>query len=265
MNLHWRPLVAALALQLALPAQAFDHDYRDFGTLLAQHVRMSPDKTRSEVDYAALKQDRAALKAVLDEWSSVSEQAFSAWTRDQQMAFLINAYNGFTLELILTRYPNLKSIRDLGSLFRSAWKIEFFTLLGQKRHLDWVEHEKLRPEYPDPRIHFAVNCASIGCPALQDQAFVAEMLDTQLTQVTRQFLRDRERNRFDAKAGTLMVTPLLRWYAEDFAAGRGKDVTGWLATQAEWLTDSAAERERIAQGDFRIRYTDYDWGLNDVQ
>ncbi len=257
--------MVALVAVLALPAQAFDHDYRDYGVLLAQHVKMSPDRSRSEVDYAALKQDRTALNSVLKAWSSVREETFAAWTRDQQMAFLINAYNGFTLELILTRYPDLTSIRELGSLFRSAWKIEFFTLLGQQRHLDWLEHEKLRPEYPDPRIHFAVNCASIGCPALQDQPFMADTLDAQLTQVTQQFLRDRDRNRFDAKAGTLAVTPLLRWYAEDFATGRSKDVTAWLAAHAEWLADNAAARARIAAGDFRLRYTDYHWGLNDVQ
>lgn len=251
-----------LAGMLSTPALAFDHQYAAYGRLLAAHVQWSADGHASTVDYAGLKRERDALQAVLAEWSAVSESTFERWSRAQQMAFLINAYNGFTLELILTRYPDLRSIRELGTLLRSAWKIEFFTLLGQRRHLDWVEHEKLRREYPDARIHFVVNCASIGCPALRPEPFTAERLEAQMDDSTERFLRDRSRNVFDPASGTLSVSPLLRWYAEDFTVNGQPDVRGWLAARAELLADDEASRARIAAGDFRLRYTRYDWGLN---
>ena len=87
------------------------------------------------------------------------------------MAFLINAYNAFTIELVLTEYPKLKSIKDIGSIVRSPWKKSFYMLLGEQRNLDWIEHEQLRPHYNDPRIHTAIVCASIGCPALKPEPY----------------------------------------------------------------------------------------------
>ena len=134
--------------------------------LLAKHVKWLPDKRQSRVNYRGLKADRAELGRVLTAWSAVPRTTFNGWPREQQMAFLINAYNGFTIELILSKYPDLASIKDLGSLLQSPWKKSFFTLLGETRTLDWIEHEQLRPNYADPRIHTAIVCASIGCPAL---------------------------------------------------------------------------------------------------
>lgn len=257
-------LCGLLAALVSAPALAFDHDYGDYGALLTDHVQLSDDQTRGSVDYAGLQQDRARLDALLEDWSAVSQKTFDGWSRDQQMAFLINAYNGFTLALILSEYPDLKSIRDLGSLFRSAWKIEFFTLLGKKRHLDWLEHDTLRAHYPDPRIHFAVNCASVGCPALQPRPFTAAQLSTQLDTATQRFLQDRARNHFDAESGTLHVTPLLDWYGDDFTVQGRVDRKAWLAQHAEWLTDTDAERARLRRQDFTLAFTDYDWSLNDA-
>lgn len=117
------------------------------------------------------------------------------------MAFLINAYNAYTVEWILTRYPNLKSIKDLGSFLQSPWQKKFFSLLGEERHLDWIEHEQLPPLYSDPRVHAAVNCASIGRPALRNEAFTATRLEAQLEDGMQRFLADRTRNR--VKGGQL--------------------------------------------------------------
>ena len=119
------------------PAQSFDHAYASWDALLKKHVRWLPDQKQSRVAYAGMAADRPALKAVLSELSAVSPAAFGAFTRPQQMAFLINAYNAFTVELILTAYPKLKSIKDLGSFTTSPWKKPFFTLLGEQHHLDW--------------------------------------------------------------------------------------------------------------------------------
>ena len=128
----------------------------------------------SQLRYAGMAADRAALKAYLDSLSAVPAASFQAGSPAQQMAFLINAYNAFTVELILTRYPDLTSIKELGSLLQSPWKPKWIPLLGGKVSLDEIEHEMLRAKgrYKDPRVHFAVNCASIGCPALREEAFV---------------------------------------------------------------------------------------------
>ena len=157
-----RFLAAAALLLAAQAALAFDHAHPAWDALLRAHVALAPDGRSSRVDYAALQGRRAALKAYLAELSAVAPAEYRGWTREQRLSFLINAYNAFTVELVLTRYPDLQSIKDLGSLFQSPWKKEFFTLLGEPRSLDAVEHGLVRAPgaFDDPRIHFALNCAS---------------------------------------------------------------------------------------------------------
>jgi Protein of unknown function, DUF547 len=265
----WLGLSLAGAATVAMapvtaPAQTgFDHGYAAWNALLKRHVRWLPDGKQSQVDYRGFAADRAALKQVLDALSGVSQASFDGWSKPQQMAFLINAYNAFTVELILTRYPDLKSIKDLGSLLQTPWKKKFFTLLGEQRHLDWVEHEQLRPRYQEPRIHAAVNCASIGCPALRDEAFTADRLEAQLEDGMRRFMADRTRNR--AQGDRVEVSMIFRWFREDFEQGhrgwrRVEDVT---AQYAELLTDDPALRDRLRRRDLRVAYLDYDWSLND--
>lgn len=179
------------------------------------------------------------------------------------MAFLINAYNAFTVKLILTRWPDLSSIKDLGSLFSSPWKKRFFNLLGNKRTLDEVEGMLRKPgRYDDPRIHFAINCASIGCPMLQPHAYDGKQLDHQLDAATADFLGDHSRNRYDAKNGVLKVSKIFDWYADVFSRGKAGSVKKFLAAHAEQLSDDPAARKRIGSGDAEIDYLDYDWQLN---
>jgi Protein of unknown function, DUF547 len=220
------------------------------------------------VAYKALAADRAALQQVLAQWSAVTVAQFQGWSKPEQMAFLINAYNGFTLELILTQYPKLKSIKDLGSFIQSPWKKKFFQLLGEDRHLDWIEHEQLRPVFAEPRIHAAVNCASIGCPALRDEAFTPQKLEAQLEDGMKRFMADPTRNR--VANGQLEVSHIFKWFREDFEKGhlglnKVEDVFARYATE---LSRNAAEQTQlIAQlqaRSLRVTYLDYDWSLNDV-
>lgn len=243
----------------------FDHSYADWNTLLQKHVHWLPDARQSQVDYKGFASDAAALQQVLDGWSAVTPAAFAAFSRVQQMAFLVNAYNGFTVALILTRYPKLASIRELGSTLQSPWKKRFFTLLGQRRHLDWIEHEQLRPLYADPRVHTAINCASIGCPALRPEAFVAARLDAQLDDGMQRFLADRTRNRM--AAGKLQVSSIFQWFAEDFTQNRGgyASVKDLFARYADELADAPADRAAIRARTVPITYLDYDWALNDLR
>ena len=263
---HFLTLLAATAtLPLAAHAQGgFDHGYAAWDALLKKHVRWLPDGKQSRVNYRGFAADRAALKAVLDSMSAVPRTSFDGWSRPQQMAFLINAYNAFTVELILTKYPDLKSIKDLGSFVQSAWKKKFFTLLGESRHLDWIEHEQLRPRYAEPRVHAAVNCASIGCPALRDEAFTAARLEAQLDDSMRRFMADRTRNR--VKGGQVEVSSIFKWFREDFEKGHGgfKQVEDVFATHAELLSDVPAEQAALKTKSLRVSHLDYDWSLNNA-
>ena len=262
-------LLILLAIVFSAQAAAFDHQHADWSRLLEKHVLVSDDGYSSQVDYAAFKSARTELAAYLQQLTAVSEAEFGAWTRDRQLAFLINAYNAFTVELILTAYPDIESIRDLGGLFTSPWKKRFFKLLGKERHLDEIEHDMIRApgRFDEPRIHVAVVCASIGCPMLRPEAFVADKLDEQLEDSMRRFLSDRSRNRFDPAGGTLQLSRIFDWYGSDFEQpeGRFTSLKRSIGIYAEQLADSSAEAQRIRDGDYRIRFLEYDWQLNDTR
>lgn len=273
-----RALIGAMPFALmvrTVPAWAqtsggsFDHRHAAWDALLQQHVVVAPSGNASTLRYAALQTQRAALKAYLDNLSAVAPASFSAWTRAQQLAFLINAYNAFTVELILTRYPDLKSIKDLGSFVQSPWKKKFFRLLGQERSLDEMEHEMIRAPgvFDDPRIHVAVVCGSIGCPMLRNEAFVAERLDAQLGDALRRFLSDRSRNRFDAGTATLSVSKIFDWYRKDFERGhKGFDsLQTVFARHAEVLGPTPQAQAEIRAGRYKLAFLDYDWALNDAR
>ncbi len=259
-----KKLLTALLLFVAAlaNAQGFDHGYLAWDSLVKKHVKWLPDNKQSRVDYAGFAKERAELKKVLDAMSAVPKAEFDGWTKDQRMAFLINAYNAFTVEVILTKYPDIKSIKELGSFNRGPWKNEFFTLLGEKHHLDWIEHEELRPKYGDPRVHAAVNCASIGCPALRNEAFTAARLDAQLEDGMMRFLGDRTRNR--VAEGKLQVNAIFKWFKEDFEKGQKgfssvEDVFAKYATQ---LSDKADEQAAAKAKSLPLVFLDYDWSLN---
>lgn len=242
----------------------YDHQGSAWDALLKKHVTWLPDQTQSRVAYAGFQADRAALKAVLDGFSAVGQTTFDGWTRAQQMAFLINAYNAFTIELVLTGYPGIRSIKDLGSLIQSPWKKKFFSLFGQRQHLDWIEHEQLRARYADPRIHGAIVCASIGCPALRPEAFTADRLDAQLDDGLRRFLSDRTRNRY--QNGRLEVSLIFKWFRTDFEQGHQgfATVQDVFARYAKQLTDQPEGQAALRAKTVPVAYLDYDWSLNDA-
>ena len=270
-------LLAALFVPFAAPARAqasFDHGHAAWTRLLAQHVQPNAAGNASRVDYKGFAAARSALQAYLQSLSAVPRPQYDGWSKPQQFAFLANAYNAFTVEKILTRYPDLRSIRDFGRVFGNPWKDPFFTLLGDKHHLDWIEHETLRAPgvFDEPRVHVAANCASIGCPMLGRSAFTAEALDGQLEALMRAFLSDRSRNRYDAASKTLLLSPIFDWYKVDFERG-GKSFLGYpngggaaavAARYAEQLADASADRAALRDGGFGVKFLEYDWSLNDV-
>ena len=277
-----KTLIGLLSLGCALlwpaaPAWAqFDHTHKAFDALLKKHVVLLQAGKAGQVRYAGFKQDEAVLKSYTETLSKVTGAEFNAFSKAQQMAFLINAYNAFTVQLILTKYPDLKSIKDLGGTFSSPWKQRFFKLLGADTHLDQVEHEMLRKKgvYDEPRVHYAVNCASIGCPMLREEAFTAGQLDAQLEEQTVRFLSDRSRNRYNPQREALEVSKIFDWFKEDWQSGYkgiGKDQTmvasreQYFGKYAKLLSDKPEEQSVIAAGKVEIRTLDYDWNLNDVK
>jgi len=263
-------------LPLTVTAQTFDHDHKAWATLLKKHVVLIDGGKASQVRYAGFAQDRNELKAYLGALAKVTQAEFNAWTKSQQMAFLINAYNAYTVEKILTRYPNIKSIWDFGKLFGNPFKDKFFTLLGREFSLDMIEHDTLRKPgvYDEPRVHFAVNCASVGCPMLREEPYLAARLDAQLEEQTRRFLSDRSRNRYHAQDNALEVSEIFKWFSSDWSSGyRGFDGKHtpmqsreqFFARYAALLADAPAQQQAIAEGRAAIRHLDYDWTLNDAK
>ena len=249
----------------------FDHGHKAWDALLKKHVVVLKAGQGSTVRYAGFKSDAAALKTYTDALSKVAEAEFKGWSKTQQMAFLINAYNAFTVAKILQRYPDIKSIRDFGNVFGNPWKDKFFSLLGRESFLDEIEHEILRKPgaYDEPRVHYAVNCASIGCPMLREEAYVAERLDAQLAEQEKRFLSDRSRNR--VAGGTLEVSKIFDWFKVDWQSGYkgiGRDGAPiasreqYFARHAALLSDKPEEQKLIAEGKLEIRFLDYDWSLN---
>lgn len=258
-----RILFFSLLLGLAGVAQAstfFDHTHGQWTALLERYVTWDDSGYASTVDYRGLKQDEAAVGRYLGALSGVSREQYDSWTREQRLAFLINSYNAFTVRLVIEHYP-LQSIKDVGSLFNSPWKREFIPLLGQILSLDQIEHGMIREPgvFDEPRIHFAVNCASIGCPALSTEAYVAERLNAQLEDSQRRFLSDHRRNRFDTEKQIFQVSMIFDWYGDDFVKRWGS-LESYFGEHLKLLsaTSVAPPLEQPS-----IEFLDYDWSLNE--
>ena len=237
-----KQFILALFL-LALPAFAFDHSHQVYDTILKKYV------LNGKVDYKSLKNE-TNLKLYLDSLSAISVAEYNGYSKEQKLAFLINAYNAFTIQLILDNYP-LKSIRNIGILPLAPWKKEFFKLLGEERSLGWIEHEKLRKDFEEPRIHFAIVCASIGCPPLISEAYIPEKLESQFQSIKNNFLNDTSKNRYDVESNTLYLSSIFDWFKEDF-------------TKKGSLIDFIQPSLKVKIGiNPKIKYTYYDWNLNE--
>lgn len=262
-----RILLTTLLFVVPQSGLAAEFDNTMWSTLLQDHVRMIDNGGATQVDYSGFLKNRELLDKYLQQLSAVEKPEFESWDANEQLAFLINSYNSWTVKLILSKYPDLESIKELGSLFRSPWKKEFVQIFGEKRSLDYIEHELIRgsDRYNDPRIHFAVNCASIGCPALRAEPYTGAQVTSQLAEATSLFLQDRSRNRIDN--GALEVSSIFKWYKEDFEKGwHGvSSLRQFLADHTKDLGLTDAQAESVRSGATKIKYLKYDWGLNQVQ
>jgi Protein of unknown function, DUF547 len=202
------------------------------------------------VDYAGFKKEEARLDAYLDQMARVVPGNLE---RSQQMAFYINLYNAATIKLILTGYPGVKSIKDLGSLFESPWKKKIVRLDGRTVTLDHIENDILRARFKDPRIHFAINCASKSCPPLAPEPYSGATLDAQLNKAAAAFINNPRSNYL--QGGILYVSHIFKWFAEDFH----DDVIGFFKKYAAGRLKEALDQARQP---LEVKYLEYDWSLN---
>lgn len=254
-------LLAALLL-VALPAGAapFSH------ALLDQVLRTQVD-AEGRVDYSQFKKSPALLDAYLDSLGLCSPRNCPARfpTPRHELAYWINAYNAFVLRGVLDGYP-VSRVDELGGL-DSFFRQRQYRVGGEHLTLDQLESQIIRPEYRDPRIHFALNCAALGCPALLNRAYTGEALDSLLDARARRFAADPRQVQLDLPAGKLHLSQILNWYGEDFIR--------WFPTTAPgpaaptlidylllYLPQDQAARWRQYPG-LAVVFTEYDWTLND--
>ena len=235
----------------ASAAGGFDQTHARYGAVLSNFVK------NGRVDYAGLQSAPQDLDAYLNELATITPEEFATWSRENRLALLLNLYNARTLRLIIDHYP-LKSIRNIGTLPGAAWRQLVVRFGGQIMALDHLENKIIRADYNEPRIHFALVCAANGCPPLRSEPYIGNRLERQLDDQAKQFLATGEKNRFDLEKNTLWLSPIFKWYKEDFT---GK--TGSLAAYVKPFLPEESRHGLERSSKIRVLYTDYDWNLNE--
>jgi Protein of unknown function, DUF547 len=238
-------LANCAAIRRVSDSRPISHEAWD--QLLRKHV-----KSGGMVDYKGFVQDSSALKAYLDQLSSVHPDD-KTWTRQEQMAYWINAYNAFTIKLIVDNYPvaSIKDIKRGIAFVNSVWDIKWIKIKDYTYDLNNIEHNILRPVFKDARIHAAVNCASYSCPALRNEAYTAEKLETQLDDAMRSFLADPLRN--EIKPDQARISEIFKWFKGDFERNEG--------SLLNYLNKYGPQK---LNPNVKIEHIDYDWRLNDL-
>ena len=230
------------------PAQAtFDHSM--FDSLLRQTVDAD-----GWVDYAAIVSN---LKPLDDYIAVIGAVPFDELGRDEKLALLINAYNAFTLRLIVDHWDGgrLKSIKNIPKARR--WADRRWNIGGRTFSLEQIEHEQIRPKFAEPRIHFALVCAAVGCPKLRNEAYQADRLDEQLADQTRYIHRHDRWFRYDPTSGSVHLTKLYEWYGGDF-----KQVAGSVLDFAARYSDDLKHTLQAGRKP-QVKWLEYGWKLND--
>lgn len=222
-------------------------DHQIFDELLKKHV--SKDGI---VNYKGFIEDREKFEKYLDLLSNNAPDR-DTWSKEEQLAYWINVYNAFTVKLIIDNYP-VASIQDLHPkvkipLVNTVWHIKFFKIGGEEANLDEIEHKILRKEFDEPRIHFAINCASFSCPPLLNEAFVPGKLEEQLNRVAKSFINDPKRNLI--RQNDAELSQIFSWFKGDF-------------TKKGSLIDYINQYSSVKiKSNAKISYLKYDWTLNE--
>jgi len=247
--------VVALCIVLLLPYPSVAGDdepgrHRLFSQVLRTYVQ------DGLVDYDGIEGD-AGFSEYLDMLARIDPASLA--DRNEQLAFWINAYNAYTIKLIIDEKPE-SSIRDISlglPVVFGPWSISFATVGGKDYTLNAIEHDIIRAEFGDPRVHFALVCASRSCPKLRPEAYEGPTLDHQLDEEARGFINDPALNRFDVKEGTIFLSKIFDWYSSDF-----DEKAGSLRVFLSRYVASEAARDLLWSDDVEIDFLPYDWSLN---
>ncbi|MEL4895679.1 DUF547 domain-containing protein [Crocosphaera sp. Alani8] len=245
--------------QIETIVSANPFDYQDYATVLETYVNEG-----GLVDYEGLQANREQLDRFNRSLGEVTPEVYNSWSEEEKLAFLINAYNSFTLESIIDQNPLKASIREIPGV----WKRRKFFLTQTEKTLDNIEHDVIRQEFNEPRIHAALVCAAISCPPLRNEPYLPERLDAQLEDQSEKWIASSHGFQIDRQNNSVAISAIFKWFGED-----------WLETYSTEEKFAGSEREKaalnfisqyvppeirtyLAQGNYRINYLDYDWSLN---
>jgi hypothetical protein len=226
-------------------AEKMPPDHSTWDKLLIKYV-----SKEGWVNYQGFQNSRNKLGEYLN--ILASHPPAHSWSQEEELAYWINAYNAFTLQLILDHYP-VNSIQDIGGsipMVNSPWDIKFFKVGDVLLDLNTIEHDILRKKIGDPRIHFAINCASISCPVLRNEAYTPEKIHQQLDEQAVRFINDETRNKLSETA--LQLSPIFNWFRSDFEMDQ---------TLTQYLNQFTGTR---ISPNAKVEWLEYDWALNEV-
>jgi hypothetical protein len=249
-------------------------NYGNYAAVLKAYV-----DDKGMVNYKQLKAHRMKLETFVRELSGLDPVTYAKWNSRDKIAFWINAYNGLTLKAIIDNYP-IKS-----SFFRSriypknsirqisgVWDEKKFKVMGTERTLEQIEHEILRKQFKEPGIHVSLVCAAMGCPPLRNEPYLGSMLQEQFDDQAHRFLASQKKFQIDRKDAKVSLSPIFKWFAGDFVnkyapqknlRRHDKEESAVLNFIASYLDKE--QKDYVLSGEFKIKYLDYDWSLNEQQ
>ncbi|MCZ6791174.1 MAG: DUF547 domain-containing protein [Candidatus Dadabacteria bacterium] len=254
---------------------SFDHSYATYNSLLNRYVK------NARVNYEGFINSRAEFETFLRALGSVDEDVFESWTEEQRLAFWINAYNAFTIKAIIDHYPIKRSFTLVGIFYapsdsilqiKGVWTKLQFKALGNMVTLDEIEHQILRKKFNEPRIHMAINCASISCPDLRNEAYTPEKLEEQLADASTNFVNNPDKGVYvNEQSGKVKLSKIFKWFGDDFINNYGSKKlfnnyslkeNAVLNFTSEYI-ESEEVKEYLMNNKLKIGYLGYDWHLNE--
>jgi hypothetical protein len=248
--------------------------YEEYYVVLSNYV-----DEESRVNYKKLKENETELMSFIHALASLEPNVYRGWYREEKIAFWINAYNALTLNAIVMNYPIkssfFKSLRFPKNSIRQipgVWNTMTFTVMGEEVTLDFIEHQVLRKEFQEPRIHMALVCAAKGCPPLRMEPYKGEVLSEQLNNQAQRFLSDKRNFFIDKKKGVVYLSSIFKWFGEDFFMHHTKDEK----TEGNELEEKAVlnfisrylseeDRKYLKEDSLKVKYLNYDWALNEQE
>lgn len=260
--------------QAAQDLTPFDQNHTIFNKLLQENVKDTKVKYQGFID-------SVEFVNYLESLNNISPDDFNTWTDSQKIAFWINAYNAFTIKAIIDHYPIQRSFTLVGIFYApknsilqipGVWKKLQFQAVGQNVTLDHIEHGILRKEFNEPRIHSAINCASISCPDLRNEAYISDKIDKQLDDSSKNFVNSKTKGvLIDKNKNKIKVSKIFKWFGDDFFSNYHKQEfndksdkqNGTLGFIYKYINDD--EKIFLLNSNYKLKYMSYDWSLNEAK